>query len=208
MLSPAWGSTTHEILDGADALRAAGRLEVLIENLDRRRAARLGRRHEDVELVGRRRAVEDVEARGHLRPVAAAVARKAGHHLAAAEVLLVDALHHDHHLAGHLLARAGVLRVIRPVVGGGGMAVFAREAEGGGEHAHGAHEFVNRNAAQDGHVLEDLFSRHLALRRGGRSRLRRLSAHERHAQQPRCRRANGAARNPTRSEPHDASAGM
>ena len=134
------------------------------------------------------------------------MAREAGHDLPTAEILRVDLGHHPHHLARHLLAGIGVPRVVGPVVGRRRVAVLTRKAQGGGKHAHRAHELVDRNAAESRDVLKDVLGQRLVLRHV--LRRCRLPTHQRHAQQPHGRRTDRAKDHLPRSELHAVSDGI
>ena len=93
------------------------------------------------------------------------MAGETGHARLAAEVLLVDRVHHHDHLARALNPRGGdgeSLGVGNDLLG---VAAHTVEEQRRGEHAHRVEEFVRGNALQDLDVLKDLFRHpHGALR--------------------------------------------
>ena len=148
------GSRGDKAAETVHPLGAPNRLEVLIKNLIRGRSAR--RLHDDV-IGFLRHVVQRRRVGCQLRVIAAAVAGVAGDHLPSAKMILVDRSHHQDHPARNLLSHTGIKGVVFPFAVVGGVAIFARHAQGRRENTHRAHEFVNRNTLQHLHVFEDFF---------------------------------------------------
>ena len=83
------------------------------------------------------------------------MASPAGHHLASAEVGLVDSRNHVHHIARHPLSRR-VGRPIDPVRTSVGVTIRTVELKRRGHDAHRLQEIIHGNTLQCLDVLEDL----------------------------------------------------
>ena len=153
-----------------DAGGAADCLEVLVEHLIDRDARVRHDRHQVGIFV--RRAVLEREARRRLRRVRAAVAGEAAHARRAAEVVLVERLHHDDHLARALQPRGRDREGVAVEDGILGVAVGAVAAHRRGKHPHDVEERVDVESLEELDVLEVRLRgerRSLTrLRRGGR----------------------------------------
>ena len=138
------GAGRDEAGERGGLLRAADRLDVLVEDLIRHRRERI-LRDDGVRIGRQQRPVLDGEVGNRARRIGAAMAGPAGHHLAAAEVVLVDLLHHLDHAARHLLPRVvggkpGPVAIVRHV------AVLARHAERRRKEPHRRHELIDGDA--------------------------------------------------------------
>ncbi len=152
----------HALAFGGEAFHrghfvlSADRLIILAEDLVDGKLARL-RRQRVVQFL-LHGTVDIVECRRGQGTIAAAMAAPARHHLPAAEVALIDGLHHRHHLARPFLKR----RVRGPIHGhGAGSDVTLRAVvtERGGHHAHGPQEVVDSDSLKHLDVFE-LLLRH------------------------------------------------
>src|SRR6202030_1186096 len=140
------------------ALPAAHSLNVFIQDLVRGRGFGVGLLR-NVDIIGiavGRRAVLLRQTWREPRSYVAAmtcVARDGAH---ASEILGVDLLHHQQHLARGLLDGSifGIFRGVTPAILS--VAIEAVQTQGSGDEAHRGHEFVHWNSPEHLDVLEDL----------------------------------------------------
>jgi hypothetical protein len=177
-------------------LRSANGVEVFVDHLvGGRRTRRLPQ--DIVGFVGQRRAIVDGHVRGRLRPVVAVVTRHTCHAARAAEVGLVDGVHHRDHLARHLFLIRIFRVLVPPAAAFADMAVCAVDGKRIGDEPHRPEKLVGGHAFQNLNVLEHLFGRWRFLGR------RRLACYETdRRKQQRRRRSEHANDRTAESELH------
>src|ERR1700730_3980761 len=84
----------------------------------------------------------------------------ARHHLTAREVVLIDGLHHEYHLACRHLFWIAIVFPLDFFGAGAWMTIAAAEAERSRHEPHGPHELVDRDVLQRLHVFEDILDHH------------------------------------------------
>ena len=110
------------------------------------------------------------------------MARVTGNGADAAEVVLIDVVYHRQHSARRYLQRCLVGEFSPGTDAFGDVTVDAIQAERGGKHTHGVHEFIDGNTFEDVDFLEDFFSHRRPLRL---CTLTRLAVRQRDEQQAR-----------------------